>query len=191
MEVVVITGDQAAKGEPYVQCRVLTSVGEGGLHLYPVGGAIHHMKDVTGREQIQKKSNVRDCYMKGVKVNAKMSKSHRLQTEEFLMYSAMCHTPVAKKDSDPVAYNSIAPFWAVMIGGRDQEHMVNTKCHMEEYTLPFAQPKQYYTPAAGTTTKVYLPFLVNTVDLRAGDILVLNHNAGGEDFIKDDFPTIE
>ena len=76
-----------------------------------------------------------------------------------------------------VEFKHTSPFWAVMIAGRDTPtHMINMIPHMEEYRL--GSPEANHLGVLKVGISVRMPFLINTRDLRPGDVLVLPHDTG-------------
>ena len=83
-----------------------------------------------------------------------------------------------------------APFWAVMLVGRDTAQMVNMVPYMEEYTCPQAVPKNHGLLPLASKITVDLPFLCNRCDLAPGDLLALPFDGGHSAICCEEFPAI-
>jgi len=77
LDVVYIPEGGPEKGQGTVQCRVKTPIARNMMRLYPYGGEFVPLKDGTTRSQIERRFNVKSCYMRGVQVSAKVSKTSR------------------------------------------------------------------------------------------------------------------
>ena len=108
------------------------------------------------------------------------------------MYSAMSHKKVAsKKLDDSLELIHIAPFWAVMLAGRDTAEMVNMIPHMEEYTFQKPVPKTLPEVRTGSTMSLQLPVLTYKSELSKCDLLVLPFDGGIKQVCCETYPKIE
>ena len=154
----------------------------GTLRMYPYGGEILLLDDGIGRNRVEQVFSVKDCYMKGLRVSGKAKSFAKMWKEEYIVYSAMSHKPlplVTVGSDDLVSCTRhFSPFWAVMLVGRDTTQMVNMAPYMEEYVIPHAVAKNYGVLTLGSRLSVDMPFLTNTRDLNAGELLALPYDAG-------------
>ena len=84
----------------------------------------------------------------------------------------------------------IAPFWAVMLAGRDSSNVANMRPHIEEYTLAQPVAKHYGKVPSQAKHHVTLPMLSNTRDLAPGELLVLPFDGGMDELYCEGFPEI-
>ena len=152
-----------------------------------------HLQDNIGRSNIERQMKSKSCYMLGVQVSAKISRATRQQNEDFLWYSAMSHTssPLATiGPDDKVECRHIAPFWAVMLVGRDTAQMVNMIPYMEEYNLPPLVATNHGEVKLASTMTLKLPFMTNKSELAPGDLLVMPFDGGLSEICCEAFPPI-
>ena len=106
----------------------------------------------------------------------------------------MSHTktePLATKNSDDVLeMRHVSPFWAVMLAGRDHDHMVNMRAFLDEYKFNHPSGRTYGNLRSGSLVKVTLPFLTNTRLLAVGELLVLPFNACLNEIFCESYPPL-
>ena len=94
----------------------------------------------------------------------------------------MSHKPLplvtVGSDDQVSCTRHFSPFWAVMLVGRDAGPMVNMAPYMEEYAIPHAVAKHHGVLTPGSWLSVDMPFLSNTRDLEAGELLALPFDGG-------------
>ena len=100
--------------------------------------------------------------------------------------------PLVTVGSDDVisCTRHFAPFWAVMLVGRDTKGKVNMAPHMEEYVVPHAVAKNHGPMTLGSRLSLHFPFITNTRDLAVGELLALPYDGGHTAICCDDFPSI-
>ena len=120
--------------------------------------------------------------MKGLLLTGIMKNRYKTWKTEFNWYSAMSHKPLplVKVGSDDQAScnRHLSPFWTVMLVGRDASQMVNMAPYMEEYSIPHAVAKHNGVLTPGSWLSAEIPFLSNTRDLVAGELLALPFDGG-------------
>ena len=165
-----------------MQCRAKQPILSGTLRMYPYGGEIVPIDDGIERNRVEQVFSVKDWYMKGLELSATVKTSAKIWKEEFIMYSAMSHKPLplltVDSDDRVVCARHFSPFWAVMLVGRDTTDMVNMAPYMEEYAIPHATARQWGVLKVGSRVSVSIPFLSNTRDLNAGELLALPYDGG-------------
>ena len=99
-------------------------------------------------------------------------------------------TPLVTVGSDGkvTCARNFPPFWAVMLVGRDTTNMVNMVPYLEEYILPPVHAKLYGSVAAEAKVSLYMPYLTNRRDLKAGELLALPFDGGNASICCEDFP---
>jgi hypothetical protein len=137
---------------------------------------------------------VKPCYMRGLLVSAKAISASRVWKEEYILYSAMSHkqSPLTTVGPDDTVKctRHFAPFWAVMLVGRDTAHMVNMVPYVEEYVVPQAVPKHHGRLMVASQVIVEMPFLANKCELKPGDLLALPFDGGHPAICCEEFPAI-
>ena len=153
-----------------------------------------HVKDDVGAKAVEKGFSLKSCYIRGMLVKAKAVNAKRVWEEEYIMYSAMSHkqSPLTKVSPDDkvMCTRHIAPFWAVMLVGRDTAHMVNMVPYVEEYVVPQAVPKHHGRLMVQSQIVVEMPFLANKCELKPGDLLALPFDGGHPAMCCEEFPAI-
>ena len=177
VEVVLVDSSQGV-----MHCRTTRPISRGTLRLYPYGGELVPIDDVIERNRVEQSFSVKDGYMKALELVGTVKALGKLWNEDFIMYSAMSHKPLplltVDSDDRVVCARHFSPFWAVMLVGRDSTHMVNMAPYMEEYSIPHAVAKQWGVMKVGSRVSVSIPFLSNTRDLNAGELLALPYDGG-------------
>ena len=189
VDVVYIPPAGQENGQGVIQARAKIQIPCGTLRLHPYGGTLLQSGDKTGRSVLEKKFDVKSCYLRGVLVSAKVSRNGRQHANDFIVYSAMSHKPSSVTD-EKLELQHVSPFWAVMLAGRDQSHMVNMIPYMEEYRVVHPTPKHHGEVKPGWTMSVKLPFLTNSKELAEGDLLVVPFDGGMGELCCEAFPPI-
>ena len=138
--------------------------------------------------------DVKSCYLRGVQVEAKVTKTGRAleggamrdKAEQFIMYSAMSHNKWDENDG----LKNISPFWAVLLAEREFVSMVNMATYTEDYKVGHPVAKIHGDVVPNSSLWVKLPFLTNKKDLEEGDLLVIPWDAGMENAIINRFPPL-
>ena len=95
---------------------------------------------------------------------------------------------VEKKGVDEYVGKPISPFWGILLGGRTDIGRVNMSAHSQHMKVPDFN----FTDEAGMKTKaaqlslslsLVVPYIVNSTDLNAGDLLVLPFDGGSKDMV--------
>jgi hypothetical protein len=151
--------------------------------------------DVIERNRVEQAFSVKDGYMKALELTASVKSTGKIWNEDFIMYSAMSHKPLplltVDSDDRVVCARHFSPFWAVMLVGRDTTDMVNMAPYMEEYAIPHATARQWGVLKVGSRVSVSIPFLSNTRDLNAGELLALPYDGGLTSIFCEKIPPIK
>ena len=183
VEVINVSKDNESSTFPLVQCRAKVMIPVGTLKLFPHGGVLAAESAVSQREPVEAKlKGLAECYMKCVQLRAAVARKTR-DTEapyrqDFFLYNPFSEKGLVETSaSGSKECGYVAPFWAVMLTGRDQGHAVNMHPYIENYKLP--------SPIANTFPLVFnvnlvvtLPFLSNRTALRPGELLMLPYDGG-------------
>ena len=186
VEVVYIPAKGDEKGLGIYQCRVIENVAVGTLRLYPYGGTLLSLKDAVERRAIEAKIHVKPCYMKCVLVSGKVSKDHRAQVDDFVLYTAMSNNLATCSPDDKIEVKHLAPFWALMLAKKT--HQVNMVPYVEDYRCPTPTPKIHGEVRSGSVLYVRFPFFTNNRELKPGELLVVPYDGGVKNIYYEDFP---
>ena len=110
--------------------------------------------------------------------------------QNFLMFSSSGGRGLVTQSegsAGPSSVGYVAPFWAVMLTDRDNQHMVNMIPYTDEITVPRLVSKSYRLNFM-SSMKANCTFLSNAKDLAAGDLLVLPYDGGCDEVFLDSPP---
>ena len=126
-------------------------------------------------------------------VEARVDKKRSKDTTEpwFLQVSSpLLHTGdvVEKKGVGEYVGKPIEPFWGVLLGGRADSGKGNMSAHSQHMKFPdlnFTCESGMKNKAAqlSLTLSLVVPYIVNSKDLKAGDLLVLPFDGGSKDIV--------
>ena len=173
-----------------LQVRVRRAFKKNELMLPPIGGQL--VKPTSPANISASANKMHDAYIRGVqgsiftttkrqgsagsaKIAASLqSKVHQIS---FKLYSPMAVSSLPK-NMDTLWFN-FSPFWAVLRCGRDPSHKPNMEMHNIVFEVPNSKVIEGMSCGQSPLVlKMQLPMFVNSLPLKAGDVLLASYQGG-------------